>query len=219
VDSTTTYLSFSQRDLEYRNMKHIFLAVLMGLGLTSFSYAQDGDPQAGKAKAITCNACHGADGNSSNPDFPNLAGQMPGYIAKQLAKFKRGERNNPVMQAMVIALSPQDMQNLDAYYASLKPKLGSINEDQLKEATAGGGIYRGGYKPFNISACMSCHGPSGHGIPPNFPRVSGQHAAYIEKQLLAFKSGARKNSTMNPIAFTLSHEQIKQLSLYMSALY
>ncbi len=188
-------------------------------GLTSHSVsAQDGDIEAGKQKAAPCASCHGQVGISASPDFPHLAGQVPGYIASQLASFKSGDRANPVMQGMSAALSDEDMANLDAYYVSLDSNKGSITPDQEEQALEGGKIYRGGYEPYMIAACMSCHGPSGHGIPPAFPRVSGQGAAYLEAQLLAFKSGARKNSIMNPIAFALSEEQIKQLSLSMSAI-
>ncbi len=197
----------------------------MGVGvgaawlLAGASAAQAGDVEAGKAASATCAACHGADGHSATDQFPNLAGQVPGYIAAQLAKYQSGERQNPVMAGMAAALSAQDMANLDAYYSSLESQKGAITPEQEEAALAGGKIYRGGYKPYNIPACMGCHGPSGIGIPPAFPRLSGQHAAYIEAQLLAFKSGARKDPIMNPIAFPLSAQQIRELALYVSALY
>ena len=181
--------------------------------------AEQGDATAGKTASVICLACHGANGNSATDQFPNLAGQVPGYIAAQLAKYKSGERASPIMAGMVASLSTQDMANLDAYYSSLEGNKGAITAAQEEDALAGGEIYRGGYQPYNIAACMSCHGPSGHGIPPAFPRLSGQHAAYIEAQLLAFKSGARVDPVMNPIAFPLSEQQIKQLALYISALH
>ncbi len=178
-----------------------------------------GDVEAGKAAAATCVACHGANGNSVTDQFPNLAGQVPGYIAAQLLKYQTGVRKDPAMSAMVAPLSGADMDNLDAYYSSLEGKKGAITTAQEQDALAGGKIYRGGYQPYNIPACMSCHGPSGIGIPPAFPRISGQSVAYLEKQLLAFKSGAREDTIMNPIAFPLSAQQIKELALYMSALH
>ena len=178
---------------------------------------QAGDVQAGKQRAAACASCHGQNGISSDPQNPHLAGQVPGYIADQLAKFKSGERANPIMAGMSAALSEQDMANIDAYFVSLDANKGSITPEQEEAALAGADIYRGGYEPYMIAACMSCHGPSGHGIPPSFPRVSGQSVAYLESQLLAFKSGQRQNKIMGPIAFALSEEQIKQLALYMSA--
>lgn len=178
-----------------------------------------GDAEAGRAASVTCVACHGADGNSPSDQFPNLAGQVPGFIAAQLAKFKSGARENAVMAGFVAALSEQDMADLDAYYSGLEGKKGGITPDQEAAALAGGKIYRGGYKPYAIAACMGCHGPSGHGIPPNFPRLAGQPAAYLEAQLLAYKSGARVDPVMNSIAFALSARQIRELALYISALY
>ncbi len=79
-----------------------------------------GDAEAGKAKAVTCAACHGANGISAIPLYPNLAGQKEAYIAQQLRNFKSGERNNAVMKGMVMALSETDMDNLAAYYANMK---------------------------------------------------------------------------------------------------
>jgi len=79
-----------------------------------------GDAEAGKAKAVTCAACHGANGISAIPLYPNLAGQKEAYIAQQLRNFKSGERNNAIMKGMVMALSDADMDNLAAYYANMK---------------------------------------------------------------------------------------------------
>ena len=176
------------------------------------------DAEAGKAKSATCVACHGNDGNSPLDQFPKIAGQVPGYTAAQLAKFVSGERSDPVMAAMVSGLSEKDMADLDAYYASQTMTTGSVSEDQEEAARAGEAIFRGGIAEYSVPACMGCHGPSGAGVLPAFPRLAGQHAAYIESQLLAFKSGARADPIMNPIAFPLSEAQIKQLALYLSAL-
>lgn len=200
------------RFFSFLNIAAVFL-------FTSVAVAQQGSVNVGKTIATPCVACHGVNGNSATDQFPNLAGQVPGYIAEQIVKFQTGERKNAVMAGMVAKLSKQDIADLDAYYSSLKANKGSITPAQEESALAGGKLYRGGYQPFSIPACMGCHGPSGHGIPPTFPRISGQHAAYIEAQLLAFKSGERKDPIMNPIAFPLSAQQIKELALYISALY
>ena len=181
--------------------------------------AQHGDPEAGKTKSATCVACHMTDGNSVVPTFPKIAGQQPGYIAKQLADFKSGTRSDDTMKGMVAALSEQDMLDLDAYYSSQKQNPGEISKDQEEVALAGQAIYRAGVAEFSVTACMACHGPAGKGLQPNFPRLSGQHATYIEKQLLAFKDGSRNDPMMNGIAFPLSAEQIKSLAVYISGLY
>lgn len=179
-----------------------------------------GDATAGKDKALTCAGCHGAEGVSVNPDWPHLAGQVPGYISAQLAAFKSGERKNPTMNGFAAGLTKQDMADLDAYYASLTPAQGSIAEDQVEIAQEGEAIFKGGIKDREVAACISCHAPSGKGIPKHFPSVAGQHQKYLETQLLAFKKGERKgyNEMMSSIAFRLSEQEIKALSVYMSGL-
>ncbi len=171
-----------------------------------------------QTKIVACAACHGADGNSVIPENPKLAGQVPGYIADQLAKFKSGERENAIMAAQVANLTEEDMKEIDAFYVAQQPQLGAISEDMQEMALIGEKIFRGGEPSMSISACMSCHGPSGHGIPTRFPKVSGQHIEYLEASLLAYKSGSRVSDVMNPIAFRLSEQQIKALSLYMHGL-
>lgn len=99
-------------------MKTITLAVAATIAFASPVFA--GDIAAGKAKSATCVACHGVNGVSSNPLWPNLAGQKEQYILKQLKDFKSGARKDPVMSGMAMPLTPEDMANLAAYYASLK---------------------------------------------------------------------------------------------------
>ena len=118
---------------------------------------------------MICSACHGADGNSSNGDYPSLAGQVPGYIAQQLADFKSGIRSNTIMGGMAQTLTEEDMANLDAWYSSQQPTIYALAEDQLETAQLGETLYRGGYPPMKVPACMGCHGPAGAGIPPIFP--------------------------------------------------
>lgn len=177
-----------------------------------------GDPAAGEAKAQACVACHGADGNSANSGFPSLAGQVPGYIAGQLAAFKSGKRANAIMMGLAQPLSAEDMADLDAWYASQTIAPRSISEDQLALASEGESLYRGGSAELAVPACMACHGPAGRGMPSNYPRVAGQWPEYLESQLLAFKSGERAGKIMGPIAHRLSAQQIHALSVYMSAL-
>lgn len=200
------------------------ILVIAGFAVMALSTAivhASGDSEAGKAKTAICAACHGAEGISAIPANPNLAGQVPGYISAQLKAFKSGERVNAIMAGQAAILSANDMDDIDAYYASLKAKTTSKLTDEDKAlAEAGRAIYRGGFADRGISACMSCHGPSGHGIPKNYPRVSAQHKEYLEQQLLAYKKGERKgyNEIMPDIAFGLSELQIKQLSAYMAGL-
>lgn len=203
-----------------KNMLSVATAMSLWLVMIAPAQAANGNVAAGQAKAAVCAGCHGADGNGgADPLWPKLAGQDPDYIAKQLADFKSGARQDPIMAGMAAALSAADMKNIGAYYGSLKAKPGAARDAQL--AKQGEKVYRGGDAKMGVSACMSCHGPSGHGIPPRFPKVSGQNAAYTRKQMLAFKSGSRANDgeTMTRIAFRMSEQEIKAVSEYMAGLH
>jgi cytochrome c553 len=125
------------------------------------------------------------------------------------------------MAGQAAVLSKEDMADLDAYYSSLIPNVeAKLTDEEAEMAKAGEAIYRGGYADRGISACMSCHGPAGHGIPKNYPRVSAQHRQYLESSLLAYKKGERVgyNGIMSSIAFGLSEKQIKELAAYMAGL-
>ncbi len=200
----------------------VVLAMPLILAVIGVNAHAVGDAKAGEEKAKSaCAACHGPDGNSTVAAYPSLAGQVPGYIADQLARFKSGERANPVMAGMAAPLSEEDMANLDAYFSIQAITPGVIAEEDKQAAERGGRIYRGGYAKMDVSACMSCHGPSGHGVPRRYPRLAGQKREYLEAQLLAFKSGARQSygDIMTNIAFRLSEQQIKDLAAYMHALH
>ena len=195
-------------------------SMVAGLVLAlSFQAAQAaGSAEKGKAKAGVCAGCHGGNGQSANPMWPNLAGQGAEYIAKQLADFKSGARKDPLMAGQAAALSREDMADLGAYFASLAPKKGAASNKAL--ALKGQRLYRGGNAKTGVAACMGCHGPSGKGIPVRFPAVSGQHATYSEKQLKAFKDGERTNDNkvMTGIAFRMSLDEIRAAAEYMQGL-
>jgi len=197
----------------------VMITIWISLAIfTAGAIQADGDPAAGQAKSQICAACHGLDGNSLMPQNPVLAGQVPGYIAQQLAQFKSGVRKNAIMAGMTQVLSEQDMQDLDAWFSSQTAPPRTVSADDLELAHTGEKLYRGGDSEMSVPACMGCHGPAGFGIPPNYPRLTGQWSTYLEEQLLAFKDGRRASPIMGPIAFRLSAQQIKTLALYMSAL-
>jgi cytochrome c553 len=203
-----------------KNMLSAATVACLWLVLIAPVQAAEGNVAAGKAKAGMCAACHGADGNGgADPSWPKLAGQIPEYLEKQLHDFKSGARKDPIMTGMAAPLSAADVKNLAAYFSSLKTKPGAAMSAEL--AKEGEKIYRGGNAKTGVSACMSCHGPSGQGIPPRFPKVSGQNAAYTEKQLLAFKAGTRTNDgdIMTRIAFRMSAQEIKAVAQYMAGLH
>jgi len=198
----------------------IFISLLALFAVSGTSQAA-GDAEAGKAKAQVCFSCHGVNGNSVNPAWPKLAGQHPGYIAKQLADFKAGdERNDPLMLGQVMSMSPQDMADLAAFFARQKPVAGSADEAKL---AMGEKIYRGGNKATGVSACMACHGPTGAGNPAaKYPMLGGQHAAYTVKTLKDFRSGMRKNDPgkmMQNITARMTDAEIEAVSSYMQGLH
>lgn len=181
----------------------------------------DGDVSRGEELSGSCAACHGAEGESSNPEWPNLAGQSERYLFEQLRAYKSGERENSVMAGQVAELEEQDMRDLAAYYSEQDPVVsGSVDED-LREQ--GESIYRGGLPDKGVAACMACHGPSGAGMPgAGFPRIGGQHAQYTATQLRAYRSGERdtdRNAMMRTVAEQLSDEEIQAVSSYVSGLY
>ena len=167
-----------------------------------------------------CAACHGADGNSAAPNFPNLAGQHASYLLKQLQNFKSGKRKDPTMTAMVAPLSEQDMADLAAYFSTQVEKVGKTAEDKLE---AGQSLYRAGDAATGVAACAACHGPTGSGNPQaTFPRLSGQHATYVETQLKNFRSGVRANdagSMMRGVASKMSDAEIAAVAQYVQGLH
>lgn len=196
--------------------------VLAGVVLSA-SLAQaeiGGDPGAGKAKAKPCAACHGVDGNGGgDPTWPKLAGQVPEYLVEQLKRFKTGKRKNPLMNAQAAPLSEQDMKDLAAYFAAQELQPAAAGDKEL--AQAGQRIYRGGIREINVPACMSCHGPAGHGVPPRFPRLNSQKSAYVAKQMQDFKAGQRQDNDqiMTRIASRMSEEQIRAVAEYLGGLH
>jgi cytochrome c553 len=101
-------------------MKRSFASLLITALATCATPAfAKGDIEAGKAKALPCQACHGADGNAADPQYPRLAGQYHDYLERALHEYKKGERKNPIMVGFAAPLSDEDIANLAAYFASL----------------------------------------------------------------------------------------------------
>lgn len=179
-----------------------------------------GDAAAGKEKSAACAACHGADGNSTNPVWPSLAGQHESYIVKQLQDFKSGSRKNALMAPQATSLSDADMANLAVYFAGQTRKVGTVKDNEL--AKAGEKLYRGGNAASQVPACIGCHGPVGKGNPvAKFPAISAQHAAYTEAQLLAFREKERANDLngmMRGSAQFMSKAEAQALAAYLEGL-
>jgi len=172
----------------------------------------------GEAKyTAVCAACHGADGNSAVAANPKLAGQHPAYLVKQLQEFKSGKRASAVMQGFAATLSDEDMRNIAAWLGAQKAKPGFAKDKDL--VMLGERIYRGGIADRQIAACAGCHSPNGAGIPIQYPRIAGQHADYTAGQLVAFRDGARANSSqMAQVAAKMNDREIKAVADYVAGL-
>ena len=176
------------------------------------------DPaKGGEIAGQVCGACHTADGSRGSPANPILQGQHPAYLVKQLTEFKSGKRDNAIMKGFATALSETDMKNVAAFYASKQAKPGFAKNKDL--VVLGEKIYRGGIAERNVPACAACHGPTGAGIPSQYPRLGGQHGDYVEAQMNAFRSGARGNAPMmTTIAAKMNDKEIKAVSDYVAGL-
>jgi cytochrome c553 len=203
------------------------LTLLFGVGSIGSANALDGDASAGKAKAATCAACHGMDGNALVNIYPKIAGQHADYTYKQLKEFKLGMtsggkegRMDPVMSGMTMALTDQDMKDLAMYYETLNMSAGETPPSLVE---SGGKLFKAGDAQRGIPSCAACHGPRGNGTSlAKFPKISFQHPEYTKAQLEKFRSGVRQNDMngmMGDIAKKLTDKDIEILSKYLGGLH
>ena len=196
------------------------MALTLAAGAPHAAETAASAPEPAKGAAISssvCAACHTSDGSRGSAANPIIQGQHSDYLVKQLAEFKAGKRDNAVMKAMASPLTEADMKNVAAFYSSKQPKPGFAKNKEL--VSLGEKIYRGGVADRSVPACSGCHGPSGAGIPAQYPRLAGQHADYVEAQLVAFRGGVRRNNpAMAAIAIKLNDREIKAVSDYVAGL-
>jgi len=180
--------------------------------------------RAEKIAAQICAACHASDGNSTAAANPKIAGQIPEYLGKQLADFKaqagkKPARPSAIMNGMVAGIADADLKALAAYYGGQKLKPAAAADKEL--ASLGQKIWRGGNPASGVPACSGCHGPTGAGIPAQYPRLSGQFAEYLVAQLKAFKDGARTNDPngmMRGVAARLTEREMRAVAEYAAGL-
>jgi cytochrome c553 len=185
------------------------LACVHAAACLALPVAARADAEAGKAKAVVCAACHGAEGHSTNPEYPVLAGQTARYLYLELRDFKAGRRSDPRMSPMAANLSPDDMHDLADYFAAQKPVPIAFNADPVKVDA--------GRKKSEEVLCTMCHlgGFTGQN---EIPRVAGQHYQYIVKQLEDFRARRRTNDagSMTSVTKTLSDSDIENLANYIA---
>lgn len=191
--------------------------LLFGLICALFSLATLADSKLGQEKAAICSGCHGAQGVSMNPEWPNLAGQHATYLAKQLRDYQNGStRSAPIMTQMVMQLSQEDINSIAEYYASLPLSHGTTPKKHLAR---GEELYRRGDLSKHITACIACHGPKGTGnAQAGFPVIAGQQPAYTIQQLLAFQNKTRHNdlnSIMQDISARMNHDDMEAVAYYL----
>ena len=168
-----------------------------------------------------CSMCHGADGNSTNPTFPKLAGQQQGYLIAQLTDFRSHGRSDPAgseyMWGISRNLTDTQIQQLATYFAQQQPA--ADRSTNVQSEAAGKAIFIQGNASENVPACASCHGAKGEGNGA-FPRIGGQHADYIAKQLRVFKNTAArpKGAVMKVITHNLAPDEIQAVAAYVSTI-
>jgi cytochrome c553 len=206
------------------------MAVGIALGTGPLAFA-DGSAEAGAAKAQSCQACHGPNGNSVNAQWPSLAGQNAAYIEAQLRQFHSKTRVDPsgLMPPQAVALSEQDIEDLGAYF-SLQTPTGLEADPSYWQA--GEKLYRGGDAARQVPACMACHGPVGRGVPSaGFPQLRAQHAEYVIQQLDQYATDTRytrdskgqslggpDDAIMHTIASQLTPQEIRDVASYVQGI-
>ncbi|WP_148864437.1 c-type cytochrome [Marinobacter fonticola] len=202
-------------------MKKLIAGVVLGFCLATTAHGA-GDPEAGKANATVCAGCHGQGGAQPiQPVYPKLSGVGEDYLFDQLRHIKSGDRQIPEMTGLLDNLSEQDLEDLAAYFNQQQMPIGQANPELVD---AGEALYRGGSLAKNIPACAACHSPQGMGNEPaGFPRLSGQHADYVVKQLQAYRNGERSTGAMSQImidiATKLSDDEMEAVASYVSGLH
>jgi cytochrome c553 len=208
--------------------KAFSLIVLLAAGPALAESLVEGSIEAGEEKAATCSACHGAEGISVNPLWPNIAGQSATYIVEQVTAFRDGasdpgtaKRYDPLMSPQSMSLSDEDIRDLAVYFESLPAAAQAVADTStLSRAEK---LYRGGDVENGTAACLACHGPTGRGNPAaSYPALQGQHAVYTAKQLNDYANGTRTSDgvtrVMRDIAARLSQEDIDALASYVQGL-
>src|SRR4051794_3990552 len=197
----------------YSHCRKVFLLAAAAIAWPAAAQQQPASPPDADTQKLlqTCAACHGADGNSTNPQFPVLAGPSWRYIFNELRDYKEKRRDNPIMSPMAANLTRDQMIALGNYFAAQKPKPVAFQAD-AKRVDAG-------RKISDAALCPMCH--LGGFVGQNeIPRVAGQWPQYVKQQLEDFRAKRRTNDAGNMTSITrnLSDEDIENLAHYIANL-
>lgn len=179
-------------------------ALILGLGgllLAGAAAAQD--LEAGRQVAGMCRTCHGLDGRAQIPVAPHIGGEPAGYLAAQLRAFRAGDRQSEMMSVVAAGLSDRQIADVAAWYA----------------AHAAEAVLPEGFDPAAApEACVDCHGADGIAVVPEAPNLAAESTIYLDAQLKAFRSGARQDATMSPIAAELDDAAIRAAAEWYAAI-
>lgn len=199
--------------------KLILASALIASCLAPWASAQESDAR--RLATQVCSSCHGPRGESISSAFPRLAAQQAAYVDTQLKAFRDRTRADPMAQGYMWGMASQlddaAIKSLAAYYAAQKPVRGQVADAKL--AQAGKAIYESGVAGANAQPCGTCHGRNGEGNGV-YPRLAGQHAEYLVKQLVVFKDALRTDSNaaiMHDISSAMSFEQMQAVSSYLAS--
>jgi cytochrome c553 len=201
------------------------LLLLGALGLSPVTGAVRADDLAAESQlraqrlaATVCATCHGARGVSTQPKFPQLAGQNANYLAAQLKAFRAQTRGDPdaisYMWGMASQLDDETIAALAAYYAAQHPKPSGGGSPAL--IASGRDVFEKGIPSEGVPACSSCHGHDAHGL-QDFPRLAGQHAQYVLKQIASFQSNMRNVAIMHGVAQNLREPEMQAVAAFLQA--
>lgn len=218
-------------DNQERFMKRL---TLLSLAVAASGLAVAAPPKVDLARGeqiakTVCASCHADDGNSGIAMYPRLAAQDADYIILETHLIKDSKRTTGAavsMMPLVQGLSDADIRDVAAYFQKQFPKAGETNPKE--NAELGSRIFRGGLADKKIPACMSCHGPNGAGMPGGstakdgivaYPRLGGQHKAYVVEQLQAYQKGQRSNPIMMDIAKRMSADEMNAVANFIQGLH
>ena len=199
----------------------ILISTLGSAQVAQTAIASPLEPQPGAIQKTidTCTACHGVNGRSVSPTFPNLAAQSASYLEAQLHAFKNQTRADPDAQAYMWGMASQlndgSISALATYFSKQAPAQGVSGHATL--IARGKQVYTEGVPAQQITPCVSCHGSHAEGSGP-FPRLAAQHAPYLLKQLLVIQSALRTAPVMHGIIKDLNREQMEAVAAYLESI-